>query len=86
MLTIMNCENFYTTSLEATEENDTVDQIMIDHEIKEYFLQKNCDDHITDGYSSMGKEFISFPVSRFVFDIILDGVKKSGFTAAIYVR
>lgn len=86
MLSIKDSEMFYTCSPESTDEELFVDQISIDKESKEYFLQKNVPEHITNGYLPGGFEINSFYVSRFVFDIILDGVKRSEFKEAIYVR
>ena len=40
MLLMKNCEMFYTGSLEVTDEDCLVDQILIDKDSKEYLLQK----------------------------------------------
>lgn len=86
MLLIRNSEIFYTVSRDATDEDDLVDQISIDRENKEYYLQKNSPAHITDGYLPGGYEITSLYVSRFVFDIIVEGVKSANFKEAVYVR
>ncbi len=86
MLLIKKCEIFYTNSSETTEEERLVDQISIDKDSKEYLLQKNEDERITDGCLPGGYEINSIYVSRFIFDIIVEGVKQSGFKEAIYVR
>lgn len=86
MLLFRNSEMFYTGSQQATDEDDLVDQISIDRDSKEYYLQKNVGSHVTDGYLSDGYAIISYYVSRFVFDIIVEGVKRAGFKEAVYVR
>ena len=86
MLLIENCEMFYTDSKKATDELCLVDQIMIDKNNKEYFLQTDKDLNITEVYQSCGIEISSVYVSRFVFDIIVSGVKGAKFKEAIYVR
>ena len=86
MLLIKNCEMFYTESLKATDEDDLVDQISIDKDSKEYYLQKISPAHITDGYLPGGYEITSLYVSRFVFDVIVEGVKSANFKEAVYVR
>ena len=85
MLSIKNCETFYTVSRKATDEDDLVDQISIDKDRKEYFLQENEDCNITDGYLPGGYEINSLYVSRLIFDIIVEGVKNAGFKEVIYV-
>ena len=86
MLSIKNCEIFYTVSRKATDKDDLVDQISIDKDRKEYFLQENEDCNITDGYLPGGYEINSLYVSRLIFDIIVEGVKNAGFKEVIYVR
>ena len=85
MLLMKNCEMFCTGSLEVTDEDCLVDQILIDKDSKEYLLQKNEDERITDGHLANGYEINSVCVSRFIFDIIVDGVRCAGFKEAIYV-
>ena len=86
MLVRKECEIFYTVSRTATDEDCLVDQVSIDKDNKEFYLQKNEDINITDGYLPGGFEINSIYVSRLIFDIIVEGVKKSGFKEAIYVQ
>ncbi len=73
-------ERYYTTSL--INEN-LVDQIEIDEKSKIYRLFKNEDDFITDGYDEYGFEQFAHYVSRFVFDLIVEGLEKRALNGAL---
>ena len=62
-----------------------VDQISIDKVNKRYILDIDAYDLVTDGYDTENNQVNSTYVSRFIFDIIVEGVKQSGFKEAIYV-
>ena len=70
-------ERFYTNSLKDA---NLVDQIEIDTLNKNYRLLIDELDCIVDGEDENGEDIISFPVSRFIFDAIVNGVKNGGFT------
>lgn len=69
-------ELFYTDS--KTNE-DLVDQIKIDVANKTFVMYINADINITDGEDENGEEIYSLYVSRFVFDLIVQGVKEKDF-------
>lgn len=72
----INWEMFYTTS---KKDEERVDQVSIDVANKRYVLEINAKDEVTDGYDEFGEEINSVFVSRFVFDLIINGLKNSGF-------
>ena len=74
-------EMFYTNSHKSSEE-DLVDQISIDKVNKRYILDIDADDLVTDGYDDEMNEVNSLYVSRFIFDIIVQGIKERGFKEA----
>lgn len=76
MSLIKKWEMFYTDSKKDTE---LVDQISIDTRNKRYILDINEDSIITDGYYEDDTPIESFYVSRYIFDIIVSGVKANGF-------
>ena len=76
-MNLTNYERFYTNSLKDA---NLVDQIEIDTLNKNYRLLIDELDCIVDGEDENGEDIISFPVSRFIFDAIINGVKTSGFT------
>lgn len=76
---------FYTDSHKSLEEEFLVDQISIDKVNKRYILDIDAYDLVTDGYDTENNQVNSTYVSRFIFDIIVEGVKQSGFKEAIYV-
>ena len=78
-------EMFYTDSHKSSEEEYLVDQISIDKVNKRYILDIDADDLVTDGYDSYMNEINSMYVSRFIFDIIVQGIKERGFKEAKYV-
>ena len=62
-----------------------VDQISIDKVNKRYILDIDTNDLVTDGYDGEMNEVNSMFVSRFIFDIIVQGIKERGFKEAKYV-
>lgn len=62
-----------------------VDQISIDKVNKRYILDIDANDLVTDGYDGEMNEVNSMYVSRFIFDIIVQGIKERGFKEAKYV-
>lgn len=85
MFLVRDWEMLYTYSKKSTEEETLVDQIRIDKANKRYILDIDACNDVTDGYDAEMQEVNSSYVSRFVFDIIVEGVKRSGFNKAIYV-
>lgn len=69
-----NC--FYTRAVGS---EDLVDQIEIDEKNKEYRIHINERDWVTDGYDEFGIPQNSSYVSRFVFDVIVEGIKEKNF-------
>ena len=85
MFLVKDWEMFYTDSHKSLEEERLVDQISIDKVNKRYILDIDAYDLVTDGYDAENNQVNSTYVSRFIFDIIVEGVKQSGFKEAIYV-
>lgn len=69
-------EMFYT---ESKKDDELVDQISIDSVNKRYILDLNANSLVTDGCDKAGNEINSIYVSRFVFDLICEGVKNKEF-------
>ena len=69
-------ERFYTNS---KGQKDLVDQIEIYKTKKEYVLLLKQPDYITDGQDEFGEDIASIYVSRFIFDVIVKGVKENNF-------
>ena len=74
---------FYTVTKRQERNWDLVNQISIDEKNKRYVLDIDAPDLVTDGYDEEGEEIYSYPVSRLVFDIILNGLKEKGFKELI---
>jgi len=68
-------EMFYTDG----ENEDVVNEICINVRNKCYILYENEDLICTDGYDEEDNPICAIYVSRFVFDILLKGVKDAGF-------
>ena len=77
---------FYTDSHKSSKEEYWVDQISIDKVNKRYILDIDANDLVTDRYDGEMNEVNSMFVSRFIFDIIVQGIKERGFKEVIYVR
>lgn len=75
MFSAREWEMFYTESLWDT---DLVDQISIDLRHRKYMLETDVNDLVTDGFDEEGEPVCSTFVSRFIFDLIVSGVKKKG--------
>ena len=73
---VTNWERFYTDS--KTGDDDLVDYIAIDSEHKQFVLYIDVNELITDGYDENGEPVDSMYVNRFMFDLIVDGLKKLG--------
>ena len=86
MFLVKDWEMFYTDSHKSSKEEYLVDQISIDKVNKRYILDIDANDLVTDGYDGEMNEVNSMFVSRFIFDIIVQGIKERGFKEAIYVR
>lgn len=86
MFMIKKWEIFYTDSLNSDFENDEelVDQILIDSLNKRYILNKDADILVTDSIDEFGNEDYSMYISRFMFDLILEGLKNKGFKEVPY--
>ena len=69
-----NIELFY-----CGRENDNVDVIDIDYTMKRYILHVDVSILYTDGVDEDGEWIDYTEVSRFVFDAILEKIKKEGF-------
>lgn len=68
-------EMFYT---ESKWDTMLVDQISIDMQNQRYILEIDANDLVTDGYDEEDEPICSTFVSRFIFDLIVSGVKKKG--------
>ena len=84
MFLIKDWEMFYTDAINATEDNNLVDQISIDKVNKRYVLDIDAADLVTDGYDEAGDAINSTYVSRLVFDIIVEGLKQHGFKSVVF--
>ena len=73
---IQKWEMFYT---ESKNDEDLVDQVSIDTKNKRYVLDIDADYLVTDGYYEDDEPICSIPISRFVFDLIIKGLKTDGF-------
>ena len=85
MFLVKDWEMFHTGSHKSSEEEYLVDQISIDKVNKRYILDIDANDLVTDGYDGEMNEVNSMYVSRFIFDIIVQGIKERGFKEAKYV-
>ena len=85
MFLVKDWEMIHTGSHKSSEEEYLVDQISIDKVNKRYILDIDANDSLTDGYDGEMNEIISMYVSRFIFDIIVQGIKERGFKEAKYV-
>ena len=74
-------ELFYTNS---DKDDDYVNQICIDVARKRYILELDADHRVTDGFDEFGNEIYSYYVSKEIFNIIVNGVKESGFKECQY--
>ena len=79
MIVTQNWEMFYTDS---KKDKDNVDQISIDIRNKRFVLDIDADILVTDGYWEDDTPVESNYVSRFIFDLIVEGVKEKGFKEA----
>ena len=70
-------EMFYTDS--QLDNEDLVDQISIDTANKRYILDIDAIDMVTDGYDENNEPIYSTYVSRTVFDIIVEGIKRQNY-------
>lgn len=68
---------FYTDS--QLDNEDLVDQISIDTANKRYILDIDAIDMVTDGYDENNEPIYSTYVSRTVFDIIVEGIKRQNY-------
>lgn len=76
MFLVKDWEMFYTDSLVN---EDLVDQLSVDVANKRYVLDVGAEIWATDGYDEDDDEICSNYVSRFVFNIIVEGLKQKGF-------
>ena len=76
MFLVKDWEMFYTDS---KNNEDLVDQISIDKSNKRFVLDIDADILVTDGHDEEMNDFSSYYVSRFVFDIILEGLEKNNY-------
>ncbi|MBQ7798431.1 MAG: hypothetical protein IJ371_04840 [Clostridia bacterium] len=83
MFLVKNWEMFYTIARQTGDE-DLVDQVSIDVVNKRYLLDINVSDIMTDGYDDEMNEINSVYVSRFVFDLIIEGLNRQGFKQIQY--
>lgn len=81
---VKNWELFYTDAKGTSTEDDLVDQVEIDVANKRYVLLEGVSDLVTDGYCEDGEPIESTYVSRAVFDMLLDALKRSGYKAEIF--
>ena len=75
-------DRFYTDAKEINKDEEDcwlVDQIEINAQKKEYTLCEYVDSAVADGEDENGEEIISHYVSRPVFDMLLESVKKNGY-------
>ena len=81
MIVTKDWEMLYTDS---KKDEDKVDQISIDVRNKRFVLDIDADMMVTDGYWDDGEtEVVSYYVSRFLFDLVVEGLKDRGFKELI---
>lgn len=56
-----------------------VDMLSIDSKHKRYILDIHCDERNTDGYNKDGSDVVCIDLSRDLFYILLDGLKRNGY-------
>ncbi|MBQ4541791.1 MAG: hypothetical protein IJA23_02945 [Clostridia bacterium] len=61
-------------------DDENVDYIMVNTKKKKYVLYRNVSDMITDSVNDDGEFTNCLPVSREIFEIIVEGVKERKFT------
>ena len=69
-------EMFFTDS---KQNDELVDQISINVSNKTFLLDTNAQDLVTDGYDENDQPIVSYYVSRFMFDLIVESIKAKGF-------
>ena len=79
MFLMKNWELFYTDAKGAKEEDDLVDQVSIDTVNKRYVLDEGVSDMLTDGYDEENEPIYSKYVSREVFAMLVDALKRNGY-------
>ena len=74
-------EGFYTNAKDQnpSDEEDLYDLIEINEKEKVYNIYTKVDDLSLDGWDEDGEEYSAHYVSRRVFDLIVNGIAKSGF-------
>lgn len=72
-------ERFYTEARCQNGASGLVDQIFIDVVNKVYLFYQEVNDYMIDGYDEFDNELCSIYVSTEVIDIILQGLKASGY-------
>lgn len=81
MIVTKDWEMLYTDS---KKDEDKVDQISIDVRNKRFVLDIDANMMVTDGYWDDGEtEVVSYYVSRFLFDLVVEGLKDRGFKELI---
>ena len=81
---VKNWELFYTDAKGTSTEDDLVDQVEIDVVNKRYDFYEDASYLVTDGYCDDGEPIESTYVSREVFDMLLDALKRNGYKAEIF--
>lgn len=82
MFLVKDWEMFYTFSPDSL--GDLVDQVSIDKANQRYVLDLSANELVTDGYDESGEPIESKFVSRLVFDLIVEGLKKRSFHEIVF--
>ena len=83
MFLVKDWEMFYTDTIGRKDEF-VVDQVSIDVANKRFVLDIGADGIVTDGYDEEMNEVGSNYVSRFVFDLIIEGLRQKGFKEVVW--
>ena len=84
MFLMKNWELFYTHAKGVKEEDNLVDQVSIDTVNKRYVLDEGVSDMLTDGYDEENEPIYSTYVSREVFAMLVDALKRNGYKSIIF--
>ena len=77
-------ERFYTENVDDPDNYDIVDYLCLNPKTKEYSLEIGANSLVTDGEDEDGNEIYSTYVSRFIFDLLVKGVKDAKFIKSVY--
>ena len=78
-MSVVISNDFHTDSKLANDDNCLVDQICIDVQNKEYYILKDVEDYVTDGYDEEDNLYCSTYVNREIFDLLVYAVQSQGY-------